>query len=179
MVHGGREAVGQQQHRTGGLRARAHQVALAQRAALVQRQPPVVQLLRRTPPSSMAFSRWHRAHTESKLPLASSSSSSTLAGSCACAPGHARACAAGCKGERVLRGLQPCTALVHLEGAQLVVGPAAEHHHAHAPRHARLQQRRLELCAAPGSLKTRPGKRARCKKHDVMAHALGACDTSA
>ena len=31
---------------SGGLGARAHQGALAQRAALVQRQPPVVQLLR-------------------------------------------------------------------------------------------------------------------------------------
>ena len=46
VVHGGREAVGQQQNRAGGLRARAHQVALAQRTALIQRQPPVVQLLR-------------------------------------------------------------------------------------------------------------------------------------
>ena len=45
-MRGGREAVGQQHDGGGPVRGRAHKIALAQAAALRQREPPVVQLLR-------------------------------------------------------------------------------------------------------------------------------------
>ena len=108
LVDGGREAVGQQQHRTGALGARAHQVALGQRRPLAQRQPPIVQLL----PGHPVLATWALLRHWSLTVGA--------------------------------------TRWACLEGSELVVGPAAQHHHAQALRHARLLQRGLELCKASG-----------------------------
>ena len=113
LVDGGREAVGQQQHRTGSLGARAHQVALGQRRPLAQRQPPIVQLL----PGHPVLATWALVRPWSLTDRA--------------------------------------TWWACLEGSELVVGPAAQYHHAQALRHARLLQRGLELCMTSGLTLTR------------------------